>query len=321
MKILVTGCAGFIGSHLCERLIEQGDEVIGIDNFDAFYPKQIKWNNLSKLLENSRFSFHQVDIRKEEQLAIIGESFDIVVHLAAKAGVRPSIEQPEQYIETNITGTQNILNLMRNKGANKIVFASSSSVYGDKTPAPYPENAIVDFPISPYAFTKKSGELLLHTYYHLYKINTIALRFFTVYGPRQRPDLAINKFFSAIENNQPIHVFGDGSTSRDYTFIDDIINGITSAITLIKNNNNIYEIINLGNNKPTKLLDLIAKIEQVAGKKATLIFKDMQPGDVVMTCADTAKANQLLGYLPQTTMEEGLQRYYQWRESLKTATL
>ena len=315
MKILVTGCAGFIGSHLCEKLVAEGHEVIGIDNFDDFYSKEFKSKNIESLNQSPNFVLRLIDIRLKEELDSIREEFELVIHLAAKAGVRPSIEKPENYIETNITGTQNILDLMLKRKVNKIVFASSSSIYGDNTVSPYSENAVVDFPISPYAFTKKSCELLLYTYFHLYKINSVLLRFFTVYGPRQRPDLAINKFFTAIEQDKPIFVFGDGSTARDYTFIADIIKGIMSSIDLIKKESAVYEIINLGNNRPTKLLSLIQKIEEVVGKKADLSFKEMQPGDVIMTCADTTKAGQLLNYSPETTLDNGLQLYYQWRQS------
>lgn len=315
MKILVTGCAGFIGSHLCEKLVADGNEIIGVDNFDDFYSKEVKIKNIENLNQSPNFSLREIDIRLKEEVNSIKDEFELVIHLAAKAGVRPSIEKPGSYIETNITGTQNILDLMLRNRINKIVFASSSSIYGDNTVAPYSESAIVDYPISPYAFTKKSCELLLYTYFHLYKINSVLLRFFTVYGPRQRPDLAINKFFAAIEQSKPIFVFGDGSTARDYTYIADIIKGIMSSIELIKNADSVYEIINLGNNKPAKLLSLIQKIEEVVGKKADLSFKEMQPGDVFMTCADTTKAGQLLNYTPETSLDNGLRLYYQWRQS------
>ncbi len=315
MKIFVTGCAGFIGSHLCEKLIAEGNEVIGIDIFDDFYSKDIKLKNIESLNQSPNFILKEVDIRVKKDMESIKEGFELVIHLAAKAGVRPSIEKPLSYIETNITGTQNILDLMVERKISKIIFASSSSIYGDKTVAPYSESAVVDYPISPYAYTKKSCELMLHTYFHLYNINSVLLRFFTVYGPRQRPDLAINKFFTAIENNEPISVFGDGSTSRDYTFIADIVEGIMSSIEFITSGKNVYEIINLGNNKPTELLTIIQQIEEIVGKKANLEFKEMQPGDVIMTCADTTKALRLLNYHPETSMDKGLQVYYQWRQS------
>ncbi len=315
MKILVTGCAGFIGSHLCEKLIAEGNEVIGIDIFDDFYSKDIKLKNIESLNQSPNFILKEVDIRVKKDMESIKEEFELVIHLAAKAGVRPSIEKPLSYIETNITGTQNILDLMVERKISKIIFASSSSIYGDKTVAPYSESAVVDFPISPYAYTKKSCELMLHTYFHLYHINSVLLRFFTVYGPRQRPDLAINNFFTAIEENKPIFLFGDGSTSRDYTFIGDIIEGIMSSIGLITSRESVYEIINLGNNKPTGLLNLIQKIEEIIGKKAELVHKEMQPGDVIMTCADTTKALQLLNYTSQTSLDNGLHIYYQWRQS------
>lgn len=315
MRILVTGCAGFIGSHLCEQLIVAKHEVVGVDNFDPFYHKEIKVRNLGKLNDEPGFKFYNLDICSYKQLVSIQEEFDMVVHLAAKAGVRPSIEQPIAYIENNISGTQNILNLMLDRKVQKIVFASSSSVYGDKTIAPYSEKATVDFPISPYAFTKKSCELMLYTHYHLYNINSLSLRFFTVYGPKQRPDLAINKFFRSIQQGQPISIYGDGSTSRDYTYISDIISGIYASINLVSGKSDCYEIINLGNNKPIKLIDLIHKIENTIGKKAILNFTNMQPGDVIMTCADISKAQQLLEYYPHTSLDEGLRLYYQWLQT------
>lgn len=313
MKILVTGCAGFIGSHLCERLIFDGHTVLGVDNFDPFYAKSIKLRNLEQLNRQQRFIFHKVDIRSAEQVQDISGAFDCVVHLAAKAGVRPSIEQPGAYIDTNIAGTHNVLNLMLRHKVNKMVFASSSSVYGDTTEVPYNESAAVDFPISPYAFTKKSCELMLYTYFHLYRISTVALRFFTVYGPRQRPDLAINKFFTAIENEKPVTVFGDGTTSRDYTFIGDIVEGIIRAIHLVETQSPVFEVINLGNNRPVPLIDLIRKIEKTVEKHAHLVYQEMQPGDVQMTCADISKARRLLDYIPTTPLEEGLRKYYDWR--------
>ncbi len=313
MNILVTGCAGFIGSHLCERLVAAGHTVTGIDNFDGFYANGIKQKNLEGLLHEERFTFYKTDIRFETELAAINDDFEMVVHLAARAGVRPSIERPAEYIESNITGTQNIINLMRLRNLTKLVFASSSSVYGDKTEAPYRETAAVDFPISPYAFTKRSCELMLYTYFHLYQISSVALRFFTVYGPRQRPDLAINKFFTAIEAGQPIPVYGDGSTARDYTFVTDIVAGIERAIDRVASQGHMHEIINIGNSRPVTLLELIEKIEATIGRKATLQFNDMQPGDVVMTCADIQKAKRLLNYAPQVTLDEGLRRYYRWR--------
>lgn len=315
MKILVTGCAGFIGSHLCEKLVDDGNEVVGIDNFDDFYSKDIKMKNLEKLNQLPGFVLRNVDISVKNDIEAIKDEFELVIHLAAKAGVRPSIEKPRSYIDTNIVGTQNILDLMLNRKVSKIIFASSSSIYGDSTVAPYSEDAIVDFPISPYAFTKKSCELMLYTYHHLYHINSVSLRFFTVYGPRQRPDLAINKFFTAIEKDEPIYVFGDGSTLRDYTFIGDIVKGIISSIRLINAGDKTYEIVNLGNNRPIELLTLIQKIEETIGKKAKLIYKEMQPGDVIMTCADTSKAGRLLNYQPETPIEKGLALYYQWRQS------
>ncbi|ANE52967.1 SDR family NAD(P)-dependent oxidoreductase [Flavisolibacter tropicus] len=313
MKIIVTGCAGFIGSHLCERLVKEHHKVVGIDNFDNFYQRSIKEENLRQLQSNSLFQFYEADIRNKEDLSAISDNFDVVIHLAAKAGVRPSIDNPQGYIDTNINGTLNILHFMLEKNINKIVFASSSSVYGDKAISPYREDSITDFPISPYAFTKKSCELLLHNYHNLYQIDSAALRFFTVYGPRQRPDLAIHKFFNAIEKQQPISIYGDGSTSRDYTYIDDTVDGIVRAMEYVLNNQSVCEVFNLGNNAPTPLLTLVNAIERVCEKKALLKYISMQQGDVLHTCADISKAQAILGYEPKIKLQEGLRRFYSWK--------
>lgn len=313
MKIVVTGCAGFIGSHLCERLIKENHKVIGIDNFDNFYQRSIKEENLNKLRTSSLFSFYEADIRNKEELDEINDNFDVVIHLAAKAGVRPSIENPKGYVDTNIHGTLNILQFMLDKKINKIVFASSSSVYGDRAISPYREESITDYPISPYAFTKKSGELILHNYHNLYQIDSVALRFFTVYGPRQRPDLAIHKFFNAVERQLPITIFGDGTTSRDYTYVDDTVDGIVRAMDYVMNNTSICEIFNLGNNAPTPLLALVNAIEKVCEKKAIVKYDSMQQGDVLHTCADITKAQRILGYQPRVKLMEGLQRFYAWK--------
>ena len=315
MNILITGCAGFIGSHLCERLITDGHTVIGIDNFDPFYDRSIKEDNLKELLISERFHFHEIDIRVKKEWSRLNHSIDIVVHLAAKAGVRPSIEDPTGYINTNINGTQNLLDVMLQKGIKKIVFASSSSVYGNNTLPPFSEESITDFPISPYAFTKKACELMLYNYHHLYEINCVALRFFTVFGPRQRPDLAIHKFFNAMMNELPISIFGDGGTLRDYTFIEDIINGLVKAIEYVDREMPIFEIFNLGNNTPVKLLDLIQYLEKVTNKKAILAFKEMQPGDVDITCADITKSKRLLNYEPNTPILKGLNAFSEWKRT------
>ncbi len=320
MKVLITGVAGFIGSHLAEKLLESGNEVVGVDNFDGFYNKDIKLKNLSTALSNPNFHFLEFDITNKDSFKIFNnQKFSIVFHLAAKAGVRPSIEAPEQYIKTNINGTLHILEYMRSSGSSKLVFASSSSIYGNCKVIPFDENVAVNEPISPYAFTKKSCELLNYNYHHLYNIDIVNLRFFTVYGPRQRPDLAIHKFLNKIKNKQPIEIFGDGTTSRDYTFIDDIISGVISAGEFILRNQQVYEIINLGNHTPVKLIDLIATYRRLLKVDFQIIHKGMQEGDVDITYANIDKAKRLLGYQPTTTFEEGLKKFIDWHNALSDA--
>ncbi|MBC7333864.1 MAG: NAD-dependent epimerase/dehydratase family protein, partial [Actinobacteria bacterium] len=255
MNILVTGGAGFIGSHLCEKLLSLGHRVLCIDNFNDFYSPSIKRNNIKGVLTNPDFKLFEVDILNQSEINNIFSSYpiDLVIHLAARAGVRPSIAQPLLYEKVNVIGTLNILEACKYNKINKLIFASSSSVYGGSKKIPFSEEDRVDFPISPYASTKKSGELICYTYYHLYSIETICVRFFTVYGPRQRPEMAIHKFTRQIFNKEPIEVYGDGSSSRDYTYIDDIINGIVNMINKVQG----YEIVNLGNSYPVKLLELI----------------------------------------------------------------
>jgi UDP-glucuronate 4-epimerase len=313
MHIFVTGGAGFIGSHLVEKLLDHGHSVQAIDNFDPFYSRGVKERNLKSASEHPNFQLIETDILNRQGLSEIFNSsnFDIVVHLAAKAGVRPSLEDPSGYYQVNVQGTLNILDMCKNYKVKKLIFASSSSVYGNNKKVPFSESDSVDFPISPYAATKKAGELLCHTYHHLYGINIFALRFFTVYGPRQRPDLAIHKFFHKIYNNEKISLFGDGSTARDYTYIEDILEGIISCVELIKG----YEIINLGESVPISLMDLISKIESISGKTADKGFSPMQPGDVKQTHADISKAKRLLDYDPQTDLDKGLTKFKEWFES------
>lgn len=314
-NIVVTGCAGFIGSHLSEKLLAEGNRVIGIDNFDPFYPKEVKERNLKSVKEYSNFQFFEadlVDFNALEKLFSDIEKPDIVVHLAAKAGVRPSIEDPQGYIDNNISATRNVLELMRKQSVTKLVFASSSSVYGNMPEIPYHEEMDVSNPISPYAFTKKSCELLNHTYHHLYNIDIVNLRFFTVYGPRQRPDLAIHKFTRFVNEGKPITMYGDGSTSRDYTFIEDIIQGVEKSIDFVLNRANVFETMNLGNNEPVVLKDLIQMIYEVNGKEPTITRLPMQQGDVDRTFASIEKAKKLLGYQPYTSMKEGLQKFTEW---------
>ncbi len=314
MRILVTGCAGFIGSHVCERLVEQGIEVVGIDSFDPFYSREIKKRNIQQLAEHPLFQLKQFSISDYSGFNTITEQpIDAIIHLAAKAGVRPSIENPQAYVDTNITGTLNICQFALSAGIKKIVFASSSSVYGNAAVAPFKEATATDAPISPYAFTKKSGELILYNFFHLYRVSSICLRFFTVYGPRQRPDLAINKFVSSILSGRQIDVYGSGNMARDYTFIDDIVDGILGSLNFVLKNELMYEIINLGNNNPFTILELIQNIEAILGKKADLNFIMEQPGDVQITCADISKANELLQYQPKTKLKDGLKLFYDWK--------
>jgi len=313
MKVLVTGAAGFIGSHLCEALLARGDSVVGLDNFDEFYDPEIKRGNIAICRKNRGFSLIEADIRNADSVAsaLDKANVDIIVHLAARAGVRPSIADPLVYQDNNINGTMVMLEAAKKFGITKFIFGSSSSVYGNNKKVPFAETDNVDFPISPYAATKKAGELICHTYSHLYNIDMTCLRFFTVYGPRQRPDLAIHKFTRLIEAGQPIPVFGDGSMRRDFTYIDDIINGVLGAMQ----NCNGYEIYNLGESQPVRLDERIGKIEKVLGKKAIIEKKLVPPGDVKQTYADVSKARRNLGYEPNTDIEFGLNRFVEWFRS------
>jgi len=307
---LVTGGAGFIGSHLVDSLLSEGNNVITVDNFDEFYDKEVKLNNISSALTFDTFQLIEGDIRDKNLLDELfnNNHIDIVVHLAAKAGVRPSIENTVEYFDVNMNGTLNILEAMKKFDVKNMIFASSSSVYGNNKKVPFSESDIVDYPISPYAATKKSGELLCHTYHHLYDFKINCLRFFTVYGPRQRPDLAIHKFSKKILNDETIPMFGDGTTKRDYTYIDDIIQGIKLAIE----NLNGYEVFNLGESRTIMLKELIALIEKEIGKKANIEKLPLQPGDVEQTYADISKAKEMLGYNPQYDIEEGMKNFINW---------
>ncbi|MBA9076983.1 GDP-mannose 4,6-dehydratase [Rufibacter quisquiliarum] len=311
-KVLITGAAGFIGSHLSERLLQTGVHVIGVDNFDSFYDRSIKERNLAVLKEYKNFSFIEMDLRVASSFNTLPTTLDAVIHLAAKAGVLPSIKDPNGYLEANLAGTMNLLEFMRQHEIKKYVFASSSSVYGNNKIIPFSEADAVDNPISPYAFSKKSGELLNHTYHHLYKIDTVNLRFFTVFGPRQRPDLAIHKFFKLIYNNQPVTLYGDGSTARDYTFVQDTVTGIVAALRFVMEKEGVFETFNLGNNSPVSLIDLINTIYQVIGKEPNIQYMPMQPGDVDITYANIEKAKVMLGYNPKTTLLDGLKAFKEW---------
>jgi nucleoside-diphosphate-sugar epimerase len=314
-KVLITGSAGFIGSSLAEHLISSGFEVIGLDNFSPFYPRGIKERNIATLKENSNFKFIEGDIKDADLLESIPD-FDLLVHLAAKAGVRPSIENPQAYIDTNITGTHNLLKLCVSRSVKKIVFASSSSIYGNSKHLPFVEEGYEYEPISPYAFTKRSCELMNHTYHHLYDLDIINLRFFTVFGPRQRPDLAIHKFVRLLEAGEEIPMFGDGSTARDYTFIDDIVGGIKSSMDYLYKHEGVFEIVNLGNHTPVKLKNMIEAVADVVGVEPKIKELPMQDGDVDITFASIEKAKRLFGYNPGTSFKDGLEKFYEWHKSL-----
>ncbi len=334
---LVTGGAGFIGSHLVEKLLKNGNKVINIDNFNEFYNYNIKVKNvldstgkiqknddgeikvnelqdLKKLVDSENYILEIVDITNMEILEEVFQrnEIDTVIHLAAMAGVRPSIEKPLLYEKVNIRGTMNILELINKYNIKKFICASSSSVYGNNEKVPFSEKDNVDRAISPYAATKKSCEIIGHSYHHLYDIDTIMLRFFTVYGPRQRPDLAIHKFTKAIIEEKEIPFYGDGTTQRDYTYIDDIIDGVLKSIIYLEKNKNIYEIINLGESETISLRKMVKTLENEIGKKAVLKKLSMQPGDVNRTFADISKAKELIGYDPKTKFEEGIKKFVNW---------
>ena len=309
---LVTGGAGFIGSTLCEKLIKEQNKVIIIDNFCDFYNPELKHKNIEKI-KNS-IKLYEGDIRDRKILKQIFEenNIDIVVHLAAMAGVRSSIENPILYQEVNCTGTQNLLEEMRLHNIANLVMASSSSVYGNCKQVPFREDMVVDYAISPYAATKKANEVMTHVYHKLFDINVIMLRFFTVYGPKQRPDLAINKFTRLMLEDKEIPMFGDGTTSRDYTYIDDIVDGIIKSCNYVVNNKNVYAILNLGNSSPVSLKEMINTIGQVVGVEPKIKQLPMQPGDVDRTFADISKAKELIGYNPKTSFKEGIEKFVKW---------
>ena len=316
-QILITGGAGFIGSSLVDRLLSEGDwQVSVVDDFNDFYDPSIKRDNVNRQKANPNYRLFEADIRDKEALdEVFKEStFDSIVHLAARAGVRPSLELPLLYSQTNVDGTVNLLELARKHGTKQFVFGSSSSVYGINAKVPFSEEDPIRKPISPYAATKGAGELICHTYTHLYGIRSVCLRFFTVYGPRQRPDLAIHKFARLLSEGKPIPVFGDGTTRRDYTYIDDILAGVRAAIDYSGSD---YEVINLGESRTVELRELIALLEKELGVEAKIDRKPLQPGDVPQTYADISKARSLLGYNPQTQIEVGIQRFVEWFQNHK----
>ncbi|HEY2711156.1 MAG TPA: GDP-mannose 4,6-dehydratase [Chthoniobacterales bacterium] len=309
MKILVTGGAGFIGSHLVEKLLVDGHEVVILDDFNDFYDPQIKRGNIASFTDD--VAVYQVDLRDAQAVRGVfhGERFDTIVHLAARAGVRPSLAQPQLYYDANVNGTLHLLEASRVVGIERFIFASSSSVYGLAKTVPFSEDLHLTQTVSPYAATKIAGEFLCSTYSHLYKMRVVGLRFFTVYGPRQRPDLAIHKFTRRIWRDQPIDQFGDGTTRRDYTYIDDIIQGVVASLDY---EGPLFDIFNLGESETIQLKDLIAAIEETLGRKARINFLPEQPGDVPLTCADISKARRLLGYRPTTPLRVGLPRFIEW---------
>lgn len=310
MNILVTGGAGFIGSNLCEKLIDAGEKIICIDNFNDYYNPKIKEENLKNLEGCSNFTLYGMDILDSGKLEEVFSKhcFDMVIHLAARAGVRPSIFNASLYEAVNVQGTINILECCRKYGIGKLIFASSSSVYGGNKKIPFSEDDIVDRPISPYAATKKSGELICYTYSHLFNISVYCYRFFTVYGPRQRPEMAIHKFTKLITEEKPMEIFGDGTSSRDYTYVEDIVDVIASNLENIRG----YEIINLGNSSPVKITELIKLIENATNKKAQVRYASVQAGDVPVTYADILKARKMLKYNPKTGIEEGINKFVAW---------
>jgi UDP-glucuronate 4-epimerase len=309
MRVLVTGGAGFIGSHLVEKLLASGHEVVILDDFNDFYDPQTKHANIAGLARD--VTVYHVDLRDGESVRNLfhREKVDAIAHLAARAGVRPSIQQARLYYDTNVTGTLHLLEAARVTGVERFVFASSSSVYGASKRIPFSEDDHLSQTFSPYAATKIAGEFLCSTYSHLYNLRIVALRYFTVYGPRQRPDLAIHQFTRRIYAGQPIDQFGDGSTRRDYTYIDDVIQGTMAALQY---EGPLFDIFNLGENDTIQLKDLIAAIENALGKKTKINQLPEQPGDMPLTCADISKARKLLGYKPTTRLSDGLPRFIEW---------
>jgi UDP-glucuronate 4-epimerase len=308
MNILVTGGSGFIGSHTVEALLQRGHRVTVVDDFNDFYDPSVKRRNAAAF--RGRVELVEADIRDAARLKDVFKQgrFETVIHLAARAGVRPSLAQPQLYTEVNVLGTQQLLELARTFGVRQFLFGSSSSVYGVNQKVPFSEDDPIFKPISPYAATKLAGEALCHVYHHLYGLDMVCLRFFTVYGPRQRPDLAIYRFTRAIAAGNPIEMFGDGSSQRDYTYIDDILQGIMACVERTFG----FEIINLGESQTTSLRDLVALIERVMGRKAVVRMLPPQPGDVPVTFADITKAQRLLGYNPQVKIGDGLPRFVEW---------
>jgi UDP-glucuronate 4-epimerase len=315
--VLITGVAGFIGSHLAERLLDKGYQVAGLDNFDDYYPPDIKRRNIHSVGAGDGFHLIEGDIRDASLINRIFTDYNIglVAHLAARAGVRPSLKQPILYQDVNIGGTINLLEASRTRGVGQFLFTSSSSVYGSSTNLPFSEDVKLDSPTSPYAASKLAAELFCHTYHHLYGLPVTVIRPFTVYGPRQRPEMAISLFTRQIDSGEEIYVFGDGTSKRDYTHVSDIVDGLMQALT---SRNRDFEIFNLGDSRPIELISLIHIIEEALGKKAKIKYLPEQKGDMPVTCADISKAGKYLGYTPRVTIEEGIRRFTEWyRQSVK----
>lgn len=315
MNILVTGGGGFIGSNLIDKLLFLGHKVICYDNFDSFYDKKDKIENLVNACKHQFFFLIEGDINNQADLeeCFSLQPIDMVIHLAAKAGIRASIENSSSYYATNVTGTFNVLEAMKKNSVYKLIFASSSSVYGNNRKVPFSESDPVDSPISPYAASKKTGELLCHTYHHLYGFDVFCLRFFTVFGPRQRPDLAIHKFTNLVMQDKAIPIYGDGSTVRDYTYIDDVLDGVIGAMNHLKG----YEIINLGESRTISLKRMIEVLEEAMNKKIKVDRFPMQPGDVDITFANIAKSKKLIGYYPKWNFEDGIKEFLKWKNREK----
>ncbi len=312
MSILLTGAAGFIGSHLSERLLSRGESVVGLDSFDTFYDPALKETNVRNAMAHDRYRLVRGDIRDQEVVSRLPGDIDTVIHLAARAGVRPSIEEPVLYTDVNVLGTMNLLEFTAARRIPTFLFASSSSVYGNSMTVPFVESDPVDRPISPYAATKKAGELLCHTATHLHGFACVCLRFFTVYGPRQRPDLAIRKFARLMTEGREVPMFGDGSTERDYTYIDDILDGIEGSLRYARENPGSYEVVNLGESRTISLRHMIDTVADVFGVRPNVVQHPLQPGDVTRTYADISHARELFGYNPTTGFREGVERFAEW---------
>lgn len=311
-RVLVTGAAGFIGSHCCAALLDSGHQVVGLDNFDPFYPRAVKEVGLAPLLSRPNFEFHEGDIRDRDVIRALMDRVSVVLHLAARAGVRPSIEDPFEYTSVNVGGTVQLLEVCRQAGVSRFVFGSSSSVYGDATEPPFREDAAAVSPVSPYAATKRAAELLCEAFSHLHALTIASLRFFTVYGPRQRPDLAIHKFTRLLHSGQPIDQYGDGTTERDYTHVDDIVQGVVGAIEWTRNRGPVCEVVNLGESRTISLRDLIGLISGALGVEPSINQLPDQPGDVRRTFASIDKARDLIGYNPSVDIQSGIADFVSW---------